>query len=182
MTQAPLAFTPERSVLLLVDLQARLMPAIADHQAVVANALRLAQAAKLLGIPVLGTEQNPAGLGTNVEEIRALCTHTLSKQHFDATREAHWPGFLPADRPDIVIAGCEAHVCVLQTVLGLRRAGSPVRLVRDAIGSRSAANRDAAIARAQFHGAEPVTTEMVIFEWLASAEHPRFREALRLVK
>jgi nicotinamidase-related amidase len=182
MTRETIAFTPESSVLLLVDLQARLMPAIADHEAVVANALRLARAATLLGIPVLGTEQNPAGLGPNVAEIREACTHTLAKQHFDATREAHWPGFLPAGRPDIVVAGCEAHVCVLQTVMGLRRAGAPVRLVRDAIGSRSPASRDAAIARAQGHGAEPVTTEMVIFEWLASAEHPRFREVLRLVK
>lgn len=182
MTSMPSSFAPESSILLLIDLQARLMPAIAGHEVVVANALRLAQAARLLGIPVLGTEQNPAGLGPNVTEIREACTDTLSKQFFDATREARWPGFLPAERPDIVVAGCEAHVCVLQTVMGLRRSGTSVRLVRDAIGSRSAASRDAAIARAEAHGAEPVTTEMVIFEWLASAEHPRFREALRLVK
>lgn len=182
MTNAPMIFTPDTSVLLLVDLQARLMPAIAEHQTVVANALRLARAARLLGIPVLGTEQNPEGLGPNVAEIRELCARTLSKQFFDATREAQWQGFLPAGRPDVVVAGCEAHVCVLQTVMGLRRAGTPVRLVRDAIGSRSTANRDAALARAHSHGAEPITTEMVIFEWLETAEHPRFREALRLVK
>ena len=182
MTAAAHPFSPERSVLLLIDLQGRLMPAIAENQAVVANALRLAQAAKLLGIPVLGTEQNPAGLGPNVAEIREACAQTLSKQFFDATREAQWPGFLPEGRPDIVVAGCEAHVCVLQTVMGLRRAGAPVRLVRDAIGSRTPASRDAAIARADRHGAEIVTTEMVIFEWLASAEHPSFRAALRLVK
>lgn len=177
-----MTFTTESSVLLLVDLQARLMPAIADHEAVVGNALRLARAAQLLGIPVLGTEQNPEGLGPNVGAIRELCARTLSKQFFDATRERAWAGFLPPGRPDIVVAGCEAHVCVLQTVMGLRRAGAPVRLVRDAIGSRTPANRDAAVHRAQLHGAEPVTTEMVIFEWLGTAEHARFREALRLVK
>lgn len=177
-----MTFTPETSVLLLVDLQARLMPAIADSDAVVANALRLARAARLLGVPVLGTEQNPEGLGPNVAEIREACTRTLSKQTFDATREAAWASFLPPDRPDIVVAGCEAHVCVLQTVMGLRRSSAPVRLVRDAIGSRVTASRDAAAHRAEVHGAELVTTEMVIFEWLASAQHPRFREALRLVK
>lgn len=177
-----MTFTPQSSVLLLVDLQARLMPAIADSERVVGNALRLARAARLLGIPVLGTEQNPEGLGPNVAELKALCASTLSKQFFDATREAGWEGFLPAGRTDVVVAGCEAHVCVLQTVLGLRRAGVPVRLVRDAVGSRAVASRDAALHRAERHGAELVTSEMVVFEWLGTAHHPQFREALKLVK
>lgn len=177
-----MTFTPHSSVLLLVDLQARLMPAIAQHETVVANAVRLARAAKLLGVPVLGTEQHPDGLGPNVAEIRSLCEATLAKQYFDATREQAWPDFLPQGRRDIVVAGCEAHVCVLQTVLGLRRLQAPVRLVRDAIGSRDLANRDAAASRAQAHGAELVTTEMVIFEWLETAQNPKFRETLQLVK
>lgn len=175
-------FTPQSSVLLLVDLQARLMPAIAEGEAIVANALRLARAAHAIGIPVLATEQNPDGLGPNVPEIKALAGATLVKQYFDATREAAWAGFLPQDRPDVVVAGCEAHVCVLQTVMGLRRGGTPVRLVRDAIGARTTGNRDAAAHRAEAHGAELVSTEMAIFEWLATADHPRFREVLRLMK
>lgn len=177
-----MSFTPETSVLLIVDIQQRLMPAIAEGETVVANALRLARAARLLGIAVLATEQNPEGLGPNVAEIKSAADATFVKQYFDATREATWKSFLPAGRPDIVVAGCEAHVCVLQTVLGLRRSGAPVRLVRDAIGSRATANRDAAAHRAERAGAELVTTEMVIFEWLATAEHPRFREALKLLK
>ncbi len=175
-------FTPESSVLLLVDLQARLMPAIADGAGVVANARRLALAARALGIPVLATEQNPAGLGPNVNEIAELSERTLPKQYFDATREAAWSRFLPPERPDVVVAGCEAHVCVLQTVLGLRRLSVPVRLVRDAIGSRALSNRDAAAERALRAGAELVTTEMVAFEWLQTADHPRFREVLKLIK
>lgn len=177
-----MSFAPERSVLLIVDLQARLMPAIADGETVVANALRLARAAQAMGIPVFATEQNPDGLGPNVSEIKALAGATLVKQYFDATREVAWADFLPRDRTDVVVAGCEAHVCVLQTVMGLRRAGAPVRLVRDAIGSRTMANRDAAAHRAEMRGAELVSTEMVIFEWLATAQHPQFREVLRLVK
>lgn len=177
-----MTFTAGSSLLLLIDLQARLMPAISEHEAVTANALRLARVARLLGVPVLGTEQNPAGLGHNVGEIVALCEATFAKQHFDATREPGWAEFLPADRPDIVVAGCEAHVCVLQTVMGLRRLSHRVRLVRDAIGSRTPANRDAAAHRAQAYGAELVTTEMVVFEWLETAQHPKFREALQLVK
>ncbi len=174
--------TPATSVLLLIDFQARLMPAIAEGARAVANARRLAEVARLLGIPVLATEQNPAGLGPNVAELAALTEATLAKQFFDATREAAWAGFLPAGRPHIVVAGCEAHVCVLQTVMGLRRAGTAVQLVADAVGSRTAENRAAALARAEWHGAELVTTEMVVFEWLATAAHAQFKPALKLVK
>ena len=158
------------------------MPSIAGAEDVVANARRLAQAARLLGVPVVATEQNPAGLGHNVAEIAACSARTLAKAFFDATREADFKDFLPPGRPTIVVAGCEAHVCVMQTVLGLLAEGSRVALVRDAVGSRSAANRDAALARAERHGADLVTTEMVVFEWLETSRNPHFREALRLVK
>jgi nicotinamidase-related amidase len=82
----------------------------------------------------------------------------------------------------VVVAGCEAHVCVLQTVLGLIDSGRRVFVVQDAIGSRRAENKEAAVRRMERHGAEIVTTEMVVFEWLGSAEHPRFREAVALIK
>jgi len=174
--------TADRSVLLLVDLQQRLMPAIAGGEAVVANVRRLAEAARLLGVPVVATEQNPAGLGGTIPALATLPTRRLEKRFFDATREADFESFLPAGRPAIVAAGCEAHVCVMQTVLGLLDRGRAVSLVADAVGSRSTANRDAALARAARHGAELVTTEMVLFEWLATSDHPHFREVLGLVK
>ena len=177
-----MSFEPEKSVLLLVDLQQRLLPAIADGGTVVANALRLARAARLLGIPVFATEQNPAGLGFNVTETGQLLQATVLKQDFDATREAAWATFMPPARPHVVVAGCEAHVCVLQTVLGMLGGGGSVRLVRDAIGSRTIVNRDAAAHRAERAGAELVTTEMVIFEWLATAGHRGFRDVRKLVK
>jgi nicotinamidase-related amidase len=171
-----------RSTLLLIDLQQRLMPSIAGAEGVVLNARRLAEAARLVEVPVLATEQNPAGLGGNVEAIAALASRTLAKNFFDATRESGFEDFLPEDRPMVVVAGCETHVCVMQTVLGLLGQGRSVALVSDAVGSRSEANRDAALARAKAHGAELVTTEMVVFEWLETSDHPRFREALKLVK
>src|SRR3954447_22811035 len=140
------------------------------------------EAARLVEVPVLATEQNPAGLGGNLPEIAALASRTFSKNFFDGTREGAFDGFLPDDGRTVVVAGCEAHVCVLQTVLGLRAKGQPVALVRDAVGSRDPLNRDAALERAKAHGAELVTTEMVVFEWLETSDHPHFREALRLVK
>lgn len=182
LRDAEIMFAPENSVLLLIDFQARLMPAISGAESAVANALRLAKAAKLLEIPIRATEQNPAGLGPNVEELAAFSEATLAKHYFDATAEPGWEGFLPPDRRHVVVAGCETHVCVLQTVLGMLEKGLSVRLVRDAVGSRTPENREAALHRAERRGAELVTTEMVIFEWLRTCDHPRFREALTLVK
>src|SRR3954471_12111861 len=120
-----MALTASTSTLLLVDLQERLMPSIADGEAVVRNARRLAEAARLVEVPVLATEQNPAGLGGDVPEIAALASRPLAKNFFDGTRESAFEGFLPDDRATVVVAGCEAHVCVLQTVLGLRAKGRP---------------------------------------------------------
>lgn len=176
------AISPATSTVLLIDFQARLMPSIAEADAAIANARRLAHAAHLVAAPVLGTEQNPAGLGPNLAALRELCAATLPKKHFDATREASFDGFLPEGRGSLVVAGCETHVCVMQTVLGLLASGRRVHLVRDAVGSRTIANRDAAIARMAAHGADIVTTEMVIFDWLASSENPAFKRVLPLVK
>lgn len=170
----------ETSALLVVDFQSRLMPAIEGGAMAVANAKRLVDLARLLAIPMRVTEQNPAGLGQTVPEAGVDGHEVVTKMTFDACRA---PGFLEGfPRPDLVVVGCEAHVCVLQTVLGLLDAGRRVYLVRDAVGSRRAESKEAAIRRMERHGAEIVTTEMVAFEWIATAEHPRFRDVVALVK
>lgn len=89
---------------------------------------------------------------------------------------------LPAERGTLVVAGCEAHVCLLQTALGLRGARRAVIVVADACGSRAVGNRDAALARLARHGVDLMTTEMVVFEWLRDCEHPAFHDALAIVK
>jgi nicotinamidase-related amidase len=170
----------ERSTLLIIDFQIRLMPAIFEGAAAVANARRLIDAANLLGVPTLLTEQNPEGLGATVAEL-ADPDRTCRKTTFDAVRSPAFSARLPADGA-LIVAGCEAHVCVLQTVLGLRARGREVFLVRDALGSRRPENRDAAVLRMAANGVEVVTTEMVIFEWLESSEHPDFRAGIALVK
>jgi nicotinamidase-related amidase len=172
---------PQRSVLLIVDFQSRLMPVIDGAAAAVRNANRLIDAAGLFQVPLVFTEQNADGLGATVKDLPVEKGRLVHKQFFDACRE---PGFLdhmPADG-HIVVAGCEAHVCVQQTVLGLLAARRKVYVVRDALGSRHPENKETAILRVERHGAEIVTTEMVIFEWLQTAEHPRFREAIALIK
>ena len=176
-----LTIDPRRSALLVIDFQARLMPAIADGAAVVANARRLIEAAEMLDVPVLVTEQNAKGLGATIPQLAPGKDGVFHKTSFDSCR---MPGFLDRlpDRSDLVVAGCETHVCVLQTALGLIDAGKRVWLVRDAVGSRRAESKETAIRRLERHGAEIVTAEMVVFEWLQTAEHPRFRDALALVR
>jgi nicotinamidase-related amidase len=193
------------SQLVLVDYQARLLPAIFDNAVVVANALRLAQAAQLLDVPAWGTEQNPSKLGENPAELRALCRNTLSKMQFSGVEEGlgEWlrppakpvqgnarslpkhlqkPQNAEPERNTIVIAGLEAHICLLQTALDLLEDEFDVWVVTDACSSRTERNRDAAFDRLAGAGAELVTTEMVLFEWLRSAEHEDFKAVQALVK
>ena len=194
------------SQLVLVDYQERLMPAIFEGPAALANALRLAQIAQLMEVPVWGTEQNPSRLGGNDPALRALCQKTLAKMHFSAAEEGlgEWlrppakpqqggnarslpkhlqkPALQAPERGTIVIAGCEAHVCLMQTALDLIEDEFEVWVVTDACSSRTERNRDAAFDRLAGAGAELLTTEMVAFEWLGSCEHPAFKDVLGLIK
>ncbi|MDP1529526.1 isochorismatase family protein [Rhodoferax sp.] len=195
----------ELSQLVLVDYQTRLMPAIFEAPLALANAVRLAQAAQLMQVPVWGTEQNPSKLGENPPELRALCQRTLAKMQFSGVEEGlgEWlrpplkaptgnarslpkhlqkPSNTPTERNSIVIAGCEAHVCLMQTALHLLEDEFDVWVVTDACSSRTERNRDAAFDRLAGAGAELVTTEMVVFEWLRSAEAPQFKAMHALIK
>ena len=173
---------PDECTLLVIDTQVRLMPAIKDGESVVRRCVKLATAARELGVHVIGTEENPDGLGPLVAEIASLCDTTLAKFHFSAAAEEGFLRRIPAGRDTIVVAGCEAHVCVLQTVAGLIEAGHAVKWVADAIGSRHPLDRLAATERARSLGAEVVTTEMIIFEWLGTSEHPKFKRLLQLIR
>lgn len=194
----------DQSQLILVDYQTRLLPVIFEGDAVVANAVRLGQMARLLGVPAWGTEQNPSKLGENVAEIRALCGKTLSKMQFSGVEEGLGEWLRPPAKPvagnarslpkhlqkptsaqernTLVIAGCEAHVCLMQTALHLLEDEFEVWVVTDACSSRTERNRDAAFDRLAGAGAELVTTEMVAFEWLRTAEHPQFKAIQALIK
>ncbi len=176
-----LTVDPKRSLLLIVDFQSRLMPAIDQGAAAVRNARRLVEMASLVSVPMVFTEQNARGLGPTIEDLPVDRGRLVHKQFFDACRESGFLDSIPADR-QIVVAGCEAHVCVQQTVLGLLGAGRKAYVVRDALGSRYQENKETAIRRMERHGAEIVTTEMVVFEWLQTAEHPHFRDAIALIK
>jgi nicotinamidase-related amidase len=194
----------EESQLVLVDYQERLMPSIHDREAVLLNAKRLGRVAQALQVPTWGTEENPDGLGGNPAELKALCRKTLAKMHFSACVDGltellrplarqpqganarslpkHLQKAAAPERNSIVLAGCEAHVCLMQTALDLLDEEFEAWVVTDACASRSERNRDAAFDRLAGAGAELLTTEMVAFEWLRTAEHPLFKEVLSLIK
>ena len=157
------------------------MPAIDNGSSVTANARRLIDAAEMLSVPIVVTEQNADGLGPTVPALASDAARLFHKMTFDACR---MPGFVEAlpDRPDLIVAGCETHVCVLQTVLGLIGAGRRVYAVRDAMGSRRAESKETALQRMARAGVEVVTAEMVLFEWLGTAEDPRLRQLIDLIR
>lgn len=178
--------TPESTLLLVIDMQERLQPLIHDDARVRRQAAALAEGARLLGVPVLITEQYPKGLGRTVPELRAAVDAAggvHEKTAFSCGADDSIAARITASgRPNVVLAGVEAHICVLQTALDLLDGGFRVYLAEDAIGSRDPANRESGIARARRYGAEPANTEMVLFELMATKEHPQFKAVQQLIK
>ena len=176
---------PEQSLLLLIDLQARLVPHVHDNERVLFNNDRLLQASHCLKIPRLVTEQNPGSLGTTVPQLRSQVAdgHVLEKIHFNAYSEASIQHTLDGlDRRQLVLTGAESHVCVLQTALGLLQAGYQVFVAEDACSSRSQQDKQVALARLHQAGAIIVSTEMIMFEWLQRADSDNFRALLPLIR
>jgi nicotinamidase-related amidase len=209
LSEVAMLLVADESQLVLVDFQVRLMPALFDGAAVLNNAIRLAKLAALLQVPAMFTEQNPSRLGATDPELAELLAQThaklLGKMHFSAVEEGlgEWlrppakpvqgnarslpkhlqkPANDPEPRASIVLAGCEAHICLMQTALDLLQDDFDVWIVTDACTSRTERNRDAAYDRLAGAGAELVTTEMVAFEWIRGAEHPAFKAMQAIIK
>lgn len=176
-----------RSVLTIVDVQERLFNAMdAEHRDdMVGNVKILAGAARRLDVPVLVTEQYPKGLGRTLPEVKALLADTapFEKTAFSC---ADADGFL--DRlhalggDHVILAGIEAHVCVLLTALDLLQRGMRVSIVADAVCSRRAANLEIGLAQARQAGAIITSTETVVFQLLGRADHDAFRELSKLLR
>lgn len=171
----------DHSVLLLIDFQVRLQPAIHDATQVLEAGVWLTRLAQRLQVPVICTEQYPKGLGPTMPALRALLPDEcmIEKLHFSAVAgsglfEAHG-----GERAHFVVAGTEAHVCVQQTVLDLLAAGRRVFVVYEAVGSRRNTDKALALERMRSHGADIVSREMVVFEWLRQAGSELFREISR---
>jgi nicotinamidase-related amidase len=168
---------------LVIDVQEKLMAKIPAADTAIRNIALLIDSARLLGMPVAATEQYPKGLGTTVAELARRLPERPDKVAFSACAvPAVIEGFRRAARPTILLAGIEAHVCVLQTALDLLALDFRVFIAADAVASRYAVDREFALERMQCAGAILTTSETAVFEWVRGADAPEFKEISRLVQ
>lgn len=173
------------SQLIIIDMQTRLLSAMPQEsmQAVVKNCGILAQAAAMLEVPMLLTEQYPQGLGNTTPELLAFLPNIkpVEKLSFSCMAESKFSRQLTRDHSQVIIAGMEAHICVLQTALDLQNS-KQVFLAEDAIISRNPANKANAIARMRDAGCIISNTESIVFEWLGKADGEAFKVISKLIR
>ena len=169
------------SVLCVIDVQERLVPAVADGDVVVDRCRRLAEAARLLGVPAVLTEQYRKGLGAPVPPLAEVLPPPLEKLSFSCCGAERFAKAIPETAGQLVLCGLETHVCVAQTALDLLAEGYAVFLAIDAISSRHVIDRDVALRRLEAAGAVPTTSEAILFEWCRTASHPQFQAVRKLV-
>lgn len=177
--------TTENALLLLVDVQGRLARIMHESETMIRQQRVLVEACRLLGVPIIWAEQLPEKLGPTVPELTArleglapLAKHSFGCWEDEALRRT----IVESGRDQILLCGIEAHVCVWQTAAALRAENYQVHLIADAVSSRSAFNRDIAYRRMQAAGVHLSNVEMVLFELMQDAGHPRFRDVTRLLK
>jgi nicotinamidase-related amidase len=171
--------------LLVVDVQEKLLPYISGHEVVVTECVRMLDAARALGLRVTVTEQYPAGLGRTAAAVRSVVAGAtrLEKMTFSAWRDAATREHLVSlARPQVLLVGIEAHVCVQQSALDLLDAGLAPFLLVDAVGSRRPRDRDTALERMRAAGVVVTTVESAIFEMLGRAGTELFRGILPIVR
>lgn len=167
----------DRAALVVVDVQEAFRPAVRDFDAVVENTRRLMQGAKVLGLPVVVTEQYPNGLGRTVDELGEV--DPVEKTCFSAARA---DGFGLDGRDQALLCGIEAHVCVSQTAHDLLERGVEVHVASDAVTSRTEANREVGLHKMEHSGAIVTSVETALFELVGAAGSDEFKQIQRLIK
>lgn len=182
--RSPELLSRGESRLLIVDVQEKLVPKIVNLERMLANCRLLIQGAKILSVPVFATEQYPRGLGKLVPELAELLNPAAEKLRFSCADVLDWGTAAGAadDRFQIVVAGMEAHVCVLQTVFDLLATGFQVFVAADAVSSRNELDWRIALERMSAGGATIVTTESVLFEWCEVSGTSEFKQISQLIK
>ncbi len=175
----------EDAALVVVDVQGKLAQLMHNKSELFDNLRRMIQGAKILGVPILVTEQYPQGIGPTIAEIADLLTdvESISKTSFSCCGEETFNAALQGfKRRQILLTGIETHICVHQTALQLIDAGYEVQVVADAVSSRTLDNKTIGINKMQGAGAVITSTETALYELLKAAEGPMFKAVLRLVK
>lgn len=172
------------ALLLVVDIQEKLLPAMRFGPRVLERATILAQGCAMLKVPALATEQNPARLGPTCEPLKSALADspTFAKMQFSALTPQVLRELEAQGRPSVLLCGLESHVCILQTTLDLIERGQRVFIVQDAISSRFERDQDAALERVKGAGAIITTSEGALLEMLGTAEAPEFKGILGLIR
>jgi nicotinamidase-related amidase len=168
---------PEQSIVLVIDIQQALASSIVGMDRVVDRVVFLLKVANLLGVPVMATEQNPQKMGPTVEELAPWLGQSRPKMDFSAMRSS--PDLA---RRQAVVVGIETHICVSQTVRDLIGHGAEVLVCGDAVSARSIDRHELGLERIRHYGAAIGHSEAVAYEWMGTADHPKFREVLKAVK
>ena len=175
----------DNSLLIVIDVQEKLVSAV-NGNSVADKTAKLVNAAHILNIPIIVSKQYPKGLGNTVEKVKEVMpetAHVLEKTSFSLLKES---GFLEKlkeyNKKQIVLCGIETHICVYQTAIELVNAGFEVVVVKDACASRNNYEFNLGIDSMQSGGARISCLEIVLFEWLKSAHHPKFKEVQALIK
>ncbi len=177
----------DQTVLLVIDLQDKLLLQIDGGPRIVEQAARLIRGCALLGVPIIVTEQYPKALGPTTETVRQALPESSRaaiqpKMKFSALIEATRRKIADSGRSTVLLCGIESHVCVMQTSLDLLDAGYMTAVASDAIGSRRSADHDAAMRRMSAAGVVPVSVEMVLLEMVHEAGTDLFKAMLPIIK
>lgn len=170
----------QKSCLILVDVQEKLIPFIHTHQDLIKSCEWMLQVAALLNIPTVISEQYPQGLGTTLNQLKMAAPNdapVIAKTEFSCGENPQCLAHInKLNREQVVLIGIETHVCVLQTAFGLQKEGKQVYVVADATESRRMQDKVLAIDRMQFAGINIISAEMALFEWVKHSKHPHFKE------
>ena len=176
----------ENSLVVLIDIQERLVGMLNKQEPVVKATSRLASAAGIMNIPMILTEQYPKGLGNTIPAVKdalAEDTEVFEKTAFSAlNNEEILEAIKKHNKKQILIFGIETHICVSQTTAAFRELGYEVSIIKDACGSRAEEEYLAGLERMKDNGAYIITTEIALFEWLKGAKHPNFKAVQALIK
>jgi nicotinamidase-related amidase len=174
-----------RAALAVIDVQEAFRTAVGDFDQVARNTAVLVQGARILGVPVLVTEQYPKGLGRTVPEVAEHLDgiEPMEKVSFSAVEVSGFPSALAEHQRDqVLLCGIETHVCVNQTAEDLLGDGFEVHIAADAVSSRTAQNRELGLHKMEHAGATLTSVETALFELLREAGTPEFKEIQQLVK
>jgi nicotinamidase-related amidase len=181
----PAPLTIENAVLVAIDFQERLLPAMSGKEKLLQNVVKLLKGAAALEVPVILTEQYPKGLGPTIPEIKALLADVkpIEKVCFSCCDNEAFSGALAAlHRKQVLVCGIEAHICVYQTAMALARQGYEVQVVSDCISSREPENKAVALQKLSAAGILPTSAEMALFELLRMAQGDKFKQISNIVK